>query len=379
MISGPLRFCRVPQGLWHGRDTDWAPHRGDRVNRQLARAPAMPLITLRQLLDHAAEHSYGVPAFNINNMEQGLAILEAAQVTNAPVIIQTSHVARKYAGDIMLMSILDALQQMYPTIPICLHQDHANNVPTCLSAIQNGFTSVMIDGSLWEDRATPASYKYNVAITRQVSELAHMVGASVEGELGCPDGTDSKLHESMRLTDPDQARAFVVETKVDALAVAIGTSHGAYKAACKFTGNGLAVNAIDAIQRKIPNTHIVMHGSSEVPEEWQEIVAEVTGQMKETCGIPLEEIVRAIQHGVRKVNIDTDLWLIAATDKRERDPRKFLKSAMDAMRKVCTSRFEAFGTAGQAHKIAVVPLAEMAKRYAKGTLDRRIVTGKAIY
>ncbi len=358
----------------------------------------MARITLRQLLDHAAEHAYGVPAFNINNMEQGLAIMEAARATNSPVIIQASRGARTYANDIMLTRMIDALTEIYPEIPLCMHQDHGNNVATCLSAIQNGFTSVMMDGSLKEDAKSPADYDYNVGITREVARLAHMVGASVEGELGVlgslesgegeaedGHGFEGKLDKSMLVTDPDEAARFVADTKVDALAVAIGTSHGAYKFTRKPTGEVLAMSVIEEIHRRLPNTHIVMHGSSSVPEEWQEIFNANGGQMRETYGVPVEEIVRGIKHGVRKVNIDTDLRLaataefrrIANTQKAEFDPRKFLKPAMDAMAKVCRDRFEAFGTAGNASKIKVIPMSDMAKRYAKGDLDPKTSIGKA--
>lgn len=358
----------------------------------------MALITLRQLLDHAAEHTYGVPAFNINNMEQGLAILEAALRTDAPVIIQASRGARSYAGDIMLAKIIEALVAMYPSIPICVHQDHGNNVATCLSALQNGFTSVMMDGSLEADGKTPASYDYNVTITRQVSELAHMVGASVEGELGClgsletgtgdqedGHGAEGVLDHSQLITDPDEAVRFVAETKVDALAVAIGTSHGAYKFTRKPTGDILAMNVIEAIHEKLPNTHIVMHGSSSVPEDWQAVFNGHGGELRETYGVPVEEIVRGIRHGVRKVNIDTDLRLagtaefrrIAHSQRSEFDPRKFLKPAMDAMAQVCADRFEAFGTAGQASKIKPVPMSDMAKRYQSGALDPQFAVSKA--
>jgi len=358
----------------------------------------MARITLRQLLDHAAEHGYGVPAFNVNNMEQGLAILEAAKATDAPVIIQASRGARTYANDIMLAKMMEALELMYPSIPICIHQDHGNNVATCLSAIQNGFTSVMMDGSLKEDAKSPADYDYNVRITRHVADLAHMVGASVEGELGClgsletghgeaedGHGFEGKLDKSMLLTDPDEAARFVAETKVDALAVAIGTSHGAYKFTRKPTGDVLAMDVIERIHARLPNTHIVMHGSSSVPEEWQKVFNDNGGAMKETYGVPVEEIVRGIKHGVRKVNIDTDLRLAAAAEFRrvamsrrdEFDPRKFLKPAMDAMSKVCRERFEAFGTAGHASTIKVVPMSEMARRYAKGLLDPKSAIAKA--
>ena len=349
----------------------------------------MSRITLRQLLDHAAEHGYGVPAFNINNMEQGLAIMEAAKACDAPVILQASRGARTYANDIMLAKMMEALELMYPAIPVCIHQDHGNNVATCLSAIQSGFTSVMMDGSLKEDAKTPADYGYNVAITREVTRLAHMVGASVEGELGClgslesghgeaedGHGFEGKLDRAMLLTDPDEAARFVAETGVDALAVAIGTSHGAYKFTRKPTGDVLAMDVIEKIHARLPNTHIVMHGSSSVPEEWQAVFNANGGEMRETYGVPVEEIVRGIKFGVRKVNIDTDLRLastaefrrVAQSNKSEFDPRKFLKPAMDAMAKVCRDRFEAFGTAGHASKIKVIPMSEMAKRYLKGDL-----------
>lgn len=350
----------------------------------------MARITMRQLLDHAAEFGYGVPAFNINNMEQGLAILEAAKSCDAPVIIQASRGARSYANDTMLAKMMEALELMYPQIPLCIHQDHGNNIATCLSAIQNGFTSVMMDGSLKEDAKTPADYAYNADITRRVAELAHMVGASVEGELGClgsletgqgeaedGHGFEGKLDHSMLLTDPDEAARFVAETKVDALAVAIGTSHGAYKFTRKPTGEVLAMDVIEKIHQRLPDTHIVMHGSSSVPQELQEIFNANGGEMRETYGVPVEEIVRGIRHGVRKVNIDTDLRLaaaaefrrVAATNAAEFDPRKFLKPAMDAMRDICRARFEAFGTAGNASRIKVLPMSEMARRYARGELD----------
>lgn len=355
----------------------------------------MARITLRQLLDHAAERGYGVPAFNINNMEQGLAILNAAQACDAPVILQASRGARNYAGDIMLSKMMEALEAMFPAIPIVIHQDHGNNVQTCLSAIQNGFTSVMMDGSLEEDAKTPANYAYNVQITAEVARLAHMVGASVEGELGClgsletgqgeaedGHGFEGALDHSMLLTDPEEAERFVAETKVDALAVALGTSHGAYKFTRKPTGDILAMDVIEKIHARLPETHIVMHGSSSVPEEWQEVFNAHGGEMRETYGVPVDEIVKGIKMGVRKVNIDTDLRLAAAAEFRriattrrdEFDPRKFLKPAMDAMDGVCRARFEAFGTAGQASKIKVVPMADMAKRYASGALDPRVGT-----
>ena len=350
----------------------------------------MARITLRQLLDHAAENHYGVPAFNINNMEQGLAIMEAAKATNSPVILQMSRGARAYANDLMLAKMMEALGEIYPDVPLCVHQDHGNNVATCLSAIRFGFNSVMMDGSLKEDGKTPGDYAYNAGVTKDVSRLAHMVGASVEGELGVlgsletghgeaedGHGAEGKLDHSQLLTDPDEAKKFVMETKVDALAVAIGTSHGAYKFTHKPTGEVLAMRVIEAIHKKLPATHIVMHGSSSVPQELQAEFNAAGGQMKETYGVPVEEIVRGIKMGVRKINIDTDLRLAATAqirkvltdNKAEFDPRKYLKPAMEAMTKVCKARFEAFGTAGNASKIKVISMADMAKRYAKGDLD----------
>ncbi|HHN67057.1 MAG TPA: fructose-bisphosphate aldolase class II, partial [Thermopetrobacter sp.] len=284
----------------------------------------MAFITLRQLLDYAADNDFGVPAFNINNMEQGVAIMEAAAETDAPVILQASRGARNYANDIMLRHMVVALSEMYPDIPIVMHQDHGNGVATCLSAIQNGFTSVMMDGSLEEDAKTPASYDYNVNVTGEVSRLAHMLGVSVEGELGClgsletgmgdkedGHGFEGKLDKEMLLTDPDQAADFVAKTKVDALAVAVGTSHGAYKFPRPPTGDILAIDRIQEIHAKIPNTHIVMHGSSTVPKELVDLINEFGGDIPETYGVPVDELVRSIKMGVRKVNIDTDLRLAA--------------------------------------------------------------------
>jgi len=321
----------------------------------------MARITLRQLLDHAAEHDYGVPSFNINNMEQGLAILEAASAVDAPVILQASRGARSYANDIMLSKMMEALVEMYPQIPICVHQDHGNNEATCLTAIQHGFTSVMMDGSLEADAKTPASYEYNVAITAKVAEAAHSVGASIEGELGVlgslehgsgeqedGHGAEGKLTLDQLLTDPDQALDFVTKTKVDALAIAMGTSHGAYKFSRKPDGDILSMKVVEEIHARLPNTHLVMHGSSSVPQELQDLFNANGGDMKQTYGVPVEEIARGIKHGVRKVNIDTDCRLamtaefrrIAFTNPSEFDPRKFLKPAMDKMREVCQLRFE---------------------------------------
>lgn len=358
----------------------------------------MALITLRQLLDHAAERGYGVPAFNINNMEQGLAILEAARAVDAPVILQASRGARSYAGDVMLSGMIRSLAEMFPEIPICLHQDHGNNEATCLTAIRHGFTSVMMDGSLEADMKTPASYAYNLAITERVARMAHWVGASVEGELGVlgsletgegaaedGHGAVGRLDHSQLLTDPDQAVDFVARTGVDALAIACGTSHGAYKFTRKPDGEILAMGVIEEIHRRLPDTHLVMHGSSSVPQELQDIINAHGGEMPQTFGVPVEEIVRGIRMGVRKVNIDTDCRMamtaefrrVATGSPREFDPRKFLKPAMDAMAKLCRERFEAFGTAGNAARIRPLSLDEMARRYAAGTLRPAGATSRA--
>ena len=348
------------------------------------------LISLRQLLDDAAERGYGVPAFNINNMEQGLAILQAADKVDAPVIIQASRGARNYAGDIMLQAMVKALAEMYPHIPVCMHQDHGNNQATCMTAIQYGFTSVMMDGSLEADAKTPASYEYNLAITRQVTQMAHHAGVSVEGELGIlgsletgegeqedGHGAEGKLSEEKLLTDPDEAVDFVRQTKVDALAIAMGTSHGAYKFTRKPDGDILAMNVVEEINRRLPNIHLVMHGSSSVPQELQDVFNAHGGEMPQTWGVPLEEIERGIKHGVRKVNIDTDCRLamlgvirkVAIENKSEFDPRKFFKPAMQAMSDLCADRLERFGTAGNASRIKPLSLPAMAARYAAGGLD----------
>ncbi len=353
----------------------------------------MPLVSLRQLLDHAAEHGYGVPAFNVNNMEQVLAIMAAAKKTDAPVILQASRGARSYAGDVMLRHLVLGGMELAPDIPVCLHQDHGNNADTCLSAITYGFTSVMMDGSLEEDAKTPADYDYNVAITGKVTDLAHRVGVSVEGELGClgsletgegdkedGHGFEGKLDRDMLLTDPDQAADFVAKTKVDALAVAIGTSHGAYKFSRKPTGDILAMDVVKAINQRLPDTHLVMHGSSSVPQELQDIINAYGGGMPQTYGVPVEEIAEGIKHGVRKVNIDTDCRMamtgqfrkVATEKKAEFDPRAFLKPAIAAMQTLCEQRYEQFGTAGQASKIKAISLPDMAAQYADGTLDPKI-------
>ena len=353
----------------------------------------MPLISLKQLLDHAAEYQYGLPAFNINNMEQGISIMDAANKVNAPVIIQASRGARLYANDKILSKLIEGLIELYPHIPICMHQDHGNSIATCMSAIKYGFSSVMMDGSLLEDGKTPSDYDYNVQITNKVSEMAHLFGVSVEGELGVlgsletgtgeaedGHGAEGNLEINQLLTDPNQAVDFVKKTNVDALAIAMGTSHGAYKFSRKPDGNILAMNIIEQIHTKLPNTHLVMHGSSSVPQDLQDIINENGGEMPQTWGVPLEEIERGIEHGVRKVNIDTDCRLamlgvirkIADENKSEFDPRKFLKPAMDAMEKLCADRFERFGTAGNAARIKPLSLAAMSDRYASGTLDPAI-------
>ncbi|WP_404380549.1 class II fructose-bisphosphate aldolase [Caenispirillum salinarum] len=356
----------------------------------------MALISLRQLLDHAAEHSYGMPAFNVNNMEQVLAIMNAAKKVDAPVILQASRGARGYAGDIMIKHMILAVAEMYPDIPVCMHQDHGNSAATCLSAISANFTSVMMDGSLEEDAKTPASYEYNVDVSRKVAEMAHMVGVSVEGELGClgsletgsgekedGHGFEGTLDRESLLTDPEQAADFVARTKVDALAVAIGTSHGAYKFTRKPTGDILAMDTVKKIHARLPDTHLVMHGSSAVPQDLQDLINAHGGAMPQTYGVPVEEVVEGIKHGVRKVNIDTDCRMaITGTIRKvfqekpaEFDPRKYLKPAMEAMQKVCEDRYEQFGAAGMASKIKAIPLSDMAKRYAAGELDPKVKAG----
>ena len=358
----------------------------------------MARISMRQLLDHAAENGYGVPAFNINNMEQGLAIMQAADDCDAPVIMLASRGARSYAGDIMLAHMIDALTEMYPHLPVCMHQDHGNDEATCMTAIQHGFTSVMMDGSLEADMKTPASYEYNVEITERVARMAHWVGASVEGELGVlgsletgegekedGHGAEGKLSEDQLLTDPTRRLISLTGPRSDALAIACGTSHGAYKFSRKPDGDILAMRVIEEIHAKLPNTHLVMHGSSSVPQELQDIINEFGGDMPQTYGVPVEEIERGIKSGVRKVNIDTDCRMamtgqfrkLAQEKPQEFDPRKFLIPAIDAMRDLCRDRFERFGTAGNAAKITAIPLDEMAKRYASGALDPQTAQAKA--
>ncbi len=353
----------------------------------------MALVSLRQLLDHAAEHGYGLPAFNVNNMEQIHAIMQAADAVRSPVILQGSAGARKYAGEAFLRHLVEAAVESYPHIPICMHQDHGSEPSVCLRSIQSGFTSVMMDGSLMPDMKTPAEYEYNVDVTRRVVEMAHGGGVSVEGELGClgsletgemgeedGHGAEGKLDKEMLLTDPEQAADFVKQTGVDALAIAIGTSHGAYKFTRPPTGDILAIERIKAIHARIPRTHLVMHGSSSVPQDWLEIINSFGGDMGQTYGVPVEEIVEGIKHGVRKVNIDTDLRMASTgavrkflhENKKEFDPRKFLIASTKAMKDICKQRYEAFGTAGNASKIDPINLEEMYKRYASGELDPRV-------
>ncbi|MFQ4140682.1 class II fructose-bisphosphate aldolase [Chlorogloeopsis sp. ULAP02] len=353
----------------------------------------MALVPMRLLLDHAAENDYGIPAFNVNNMEQIQSIMLAAHETDSPVILQASRGARKYAGENFLRHLILAAVETYPHLPIAMHQDHGNEPATCYSAIKNGFTSVMMDGSLEADAKTPASYEYNVNVTREVVKVAHALGVSVEGELGClgsletgmgdkedGHGFEGKLSHDQLLTDPDQAVDFVEQTQVDALAVAIGTSHGAYKFTRKPTGEILAISRIEEIHRRLPNTHLVMHGSSSVPEDLIALINQYGGTIPETYGVPVEEIQKGIKSGVRKVNIDTDNRLAItaavrealAANSKEFDPRHFLKPSIKYMQKVCADRYQQFGTAGNASKIKQVSLEEFAAKYAKGELNATI-------
>lgn len=350
----------------------------------------MALISLRQLLDHAAENGYGVPAFNVNNLEQVRAIMAAAEAESAPVIVQASRGARQYAGDIYLRRMMQAAVESHPRIPVCMHLDHGNNAQTCASAMANNFTSVMMDGSLKEDAKTPADYAYNVAITKQVCQMAHLIGVSVEGELGClgsletgggeaedGHGFDGTLSRDRLLTDPAEAEQFVKETQVDALAVAVGTSHGAYKFSRRPDGDILAIDVIKKIHERLPRAHLVMHGSSSVPQELQDIINANGGEMPQTFGVPVEEIIEGIRHGVRKINIDTDCRMamigqyrkIAKENPREFDPRKFNTPAMAKMTELCRQRLKAFGTSGNAKKITPLPLEQMAKQYTNGKLS----------
>ncbi len=352
----------------------------------------MALVSMRQLLDYAAEHSFAIPAFNVSNMEQVQAIMQAADATDSPVIMQGSAGARKYAGEPFLRHLIQAAIEEYPHIPVVMHQDHGSTPSICARSIQSGFSSVMMDGSLLADMQTPSSFEYNVDVTRTVTNMAHACGVSVEGEIGClgsletgmmgeEDGHGSleKLDPSQLLTDPDEAVEFVKQTKVDALAVAIGTSHGAYKFTKPPTGDVLAISHLKTLHERLPNTHIVMHGSSSVPQDWLKIINTYGGDIGQAYGVPVEEIVEGIKFGVRKVNIDTDLrmastgsirrYLAQEENAANFDPRKFYKVAADAMQVICQARYEAFGSAGYASKIKVIPLDQMVKRYASGELD----------
>ncbi|MEZ5657555.1 MAG: class II fructose-bisphosphate aldolase [Burkholderiaceae bacterium] len=353
----------------------------------------MPLVSMRQLLDHAAENGYGIPAFNVNNLEQVQAIMAAASELDAPVIMQASAGARKYAGEAFLKHLIEAAVESYPKVPIVMHQDHGQSPDICQGAIDLGFSSVMMDGSLEADGKTIASYDYNVEVTRKVVGLAHKVGVTVEGELGClgsletmkgdkedGHGAEGTMTREQLLTDPAQAADFVDRTQVDALAIAIGTSHGAYKFTRKPTGDILAIDRIKEINARLPNTHLVMHGSSSVPQDLLEIIRQYGGDMKETYGVPVEEIQEAIKYGVRKVNIDTDIRLAMTAAIRKFmaeypgkfDPREYLKPAREAAKAICLQRYQEFGCAGQGSKIVPVSLAVMVDRYARGELAQKV-------
>jgi fructose-bisphosphate aldolase, class II len=349
----------------------------------------MPLVSMRQLLDHAAEQGYGIPAFNVNNLEQVQAVMTAAAEVGAPVILQASAGARKYAGEPFIKHLIQAAVESWPQVPLVMHQDHGQSPDVCQGAIHLGFSSVMMDGSLEADGKSIASYDYNVQVTRQVVDMAHAVGVTVEGELGClgsletmrgdkedGHGTDATMTREQLLTDPEQAADFVKRTQLDALAIAIGTSHGAYKFSRKPTGETLAISRIKEIHARIPNTHLVMHGSSSVPQDLLEVIRQYGGQMKETYGVPVSEIQEAIKFGVRKINIDTDVRLAMTAAIRQYlaqnpdkfDPRDYLKPAREAARVICKQRYLEFGCEGQAGKIKPVALADVARRYAKGEL-----------
>jgi len=353
----------------------------------------MALVSMRQLLDHAAENGYGVPAFNVNNLEQVQAIMEAAHEVNAPVIMQASAGARKYAGEAFLKHLIEAAIESYPALPIAMHQDHGQSPAVCEGAIKLGFSSVMMDGSLHEDGKTVADYDYNWQVTKKVVDMAHAQGVSVEGELGClgsletmrgdkedGHGAEITMTKEMLLTDPDQAADFVARTQLDALAIAIGTSHGAYKFTRKPTGDILAIDRIKAIHRRIPNTHLVMHGSSSVPQDLLQEIRAHGGEMKETYGVPVEEIQEAIKHGVRKINIDTDIRLAMTAAIRKFlhenpghfDPRDYLKPARAAAKAICKERYVQFGCEGQASGIQPLPLTTIAHKYTTGALSQHV-------
>jgi fructose-bisphosphate aldolase, class II len=350
----------------------------------------MSLVSMRQLLDHAAENGYGLPAFNVNNLEQVQAIMEAAYETNSPVIMQASAGARKYAGEHFLRHLIEAAVESYPDIPVVMHQDHGQSPTVCLQAMRLGFSSVMMDGSLMADGKSVASYEYNVDTTKRVVDMAHAIGVTVEGELGClgsletmkgdkedGHGADGTMTREQLLTDPEQAADFIKKTGADALAIAIGTSHGAYKFTRKPTGDILAIDRIKAIHARIPNTHLVMHGSSSVPQDLLDIIRANGGEMKETYGVPVAEIREGIKHGVRKINIDTDIRLAMTAairkfmneNKGHFDPRDYLKPARAAAKKICIERYQQFGCAGQASKIKPIGMSVMAEKYAKGELN----------
>ena len=353
----------------------------------------MALVSMRQLLDHAAEHGYGLPAFNVNNLEQVTAIMQAADEVNAPVIMQASAGARKYAGEAFLRHLIEAAVEAYPHIPVVMHQDHGQSPAVCMAAIKSGFTSVMMDGSLMEDGKSVASYEYNVEISKKVVEFSHAIGVTVEAELGVlgsletmmgdkedGHGAEGTMTREQLLTDVDQAADFVRQTQCDALAIAIGTSHGAYKFSRKPTGDILAIDRIKEIHTRIPNTHLVMHGSSSVPQELLAEIRQFGGDMKETYGVPVEEIQEGIRHGVRKINIDTDIRLaMTAAIRRfmfenpsKFDPRDYLKPAREAAKQVCKARYVSFGCEGQAGKIKPVSLDKVAERYKKGELAQLV-------
>ncbi|MBC7957858.1 MAG: fructose-bisphosphate aldolase class II [Cytophagales bacterium] len=354
----------------------------------------MPLVSMRQLLDHAAEHGYGIPAFNVNNLEQVQAVMQAADETGAPVILQASAGARKYAGEPFIKHLIQAATEAYPHIPLVMHQDHGQTPAICQGAIDLGFGSVMMDGSLREDGKTPADFAYNVDVTRKVVQMAHKVGVTVEGELGCLGnletgeageedgiGAEGKLDHSQMLTDPEEAAVFVRETQLDALAIAIGTSHGAYKFSRKPTGDILAISRVKEIHKRIPNTHLVMHGSSSVPANLLAIINQYGGKIKETYGVPIEEIQEAIKFGVRKINIDTDIRLamtgavrkFLAENPDKFDAREWLKPAREAAKAICKQRYIEFNCEGQAGKIKAQSLVQVAQRYAKGELAQTVV------
>jgi len=334
------------------------------------------LVSLRQLLDYAAEHNFGIPAFNVSNMEQVQAIMQAADACDSPVIMQGSAGANRYAGEVFLRHLIQAAVEQYPHIPVVMHRDHASTPDICAQAIQSGFSSVMMDGSLLEDMKTPSTFEYNVEVTRTVVKMAHACGVSVEGEIGCLGSLEKSVEQadhSRLLTDPDEAVEFVQQTQVDALAVAIGTSHGAYKFSKPPTGEVLVISRLKELQQRLPNTHFVMHGSSSVPQDWLKIINEYGGDIPETYGVPVQEIVEGIQYGVRKINIDTDLrmastgairrFIAQPENAADLDARKIYQAARDAMQALCQARYEAFGSAGHASKIKAISLSQMAKRY----------------